>query len=397
MPTLNTYNTVTSDVGATWFDGRKIYYIDPNKKVATVYDVVDKSYWTASVTLPSQITGTPGYRALLVDAGKKPNGMWLDVAFTTDQQEAVRVIFDFDNSAKSVSSELIWRITSPNVANQWTFESTIIYPKLWILMPYDYATVSYIDLDNGNIVTSFDSGLGSYGPRVDKVVVVKADDIYVLAGRHYSGDPFRYLKVYSKTFTTIPNSTVGGDSPHASTSTIVDLRKRLLFIASGSSVLNSQPPLLWFDRDLNVIGSTPLTSIYQYARHYGLIFLGVNSAGNYVLLANIWNNTWNYETDNGVYAIEVNPSNYSIVSSTKFSTFKWWWDAGSQSGKYYTMPIFDKNKKKVYTTAKDRYSTSLALVEIDVSDINIAEWNNWAHEVGVFKTPVNLSLRYALI
>ncbi len=99
---------------------------------------------------------------------------------------------------------------------------------------------------------------------------------------------------------------------------------------------------------------------------------------------------WGYESDWGIFAYEVNPDDYSIVSHSKISNIKMFLQPGSL--KYYSLPAFDRRTKTIWCIGRDRDNMAVDLIEIDVSDVDIDEWNAIAHEYGAFKAPTILTL-----
>jgi len=404
VPSFNTYCETESCTGVQWFDGRRIYNVDVMSKTVTVFDVTGKTRWVAPFSLPSQITGYVDYRGLLINASRTRNGMCLDTLFTSNEYEIARIIFDVDNSAQTVNTELVW-LTTHDAIDGFTYKSTVIYPDLAVISPYSTLSMVYVDLDSGSCTeVPFDF----YPGDLDSVIVCRSDDVYLLSG---GASSFRAYKLYSKAYETIPDSDLEGETAQANTAVIASLSKRLLLAATGVAYAFAPSPLVWFNERLNVIGRTSLTGIYQYPKPYGMVFLGVNGVGNYVLLASIMNMLYPYASDYGIYMLEIDPYTFSLVSYTKFADIKIKLDVSSPESKYYCIPILDRTNKKVYLVA--RYTVpprvigepssyqwiwdKIYLAEIDFSDVDIIEYNNYMHEVGVFKTPTRLSLKYTLL
>jgi hypothetical protein len=389
MPSIQELNSGITGYGLAWFDGRYYYVINPGTGVGYIFDTYTLTFKTFSFT---PIGNNPNRPGILRKAVRTSTGVMLEgIHFGTNQLNRVRYYVDV--SAGNVTTETVYSNSVSQVLTNETWNLGL-YGDLMVGGFYGYGDIYYFDTYTGSFVKSVTGPRSGYYTRCDKVFVVRGDDIYILLGVHYAGDPFRKLKAYAGTYTDITSGTVGGDSPNTQATSIIMFKDKTLFTATGSSVLNSQPPILWLNENLDVVGSTSLTSIYTYAREYGFWVIGRTDT-YYVALAVLWNNVWNYETARAAYILYINPSNFSLASYTKLTDFtdKRTFVAGSQSSKWQHMPIVDRKAKKVYIEGIAAWAGDANyMYVVDLSDIPIVEWNESQYFVGEARKPTMLQL-----
>jgi hypothetical protein len=389
MPSIQELNSGITNYGLAWFDGRYYYVVDPGGGKGYIFDVYTLTFKTFTFT---PIGTNPKLPGILRKAARTSTGAMLEgVHFGTNQINRVRYYVDV--SAGSVTTETVYSNSVSQVLTNETWNLGL-YGDLMVGGFYGYSDIYYFDTYTGSYVKTVTGPIAGYFVRCDKVFSVRGDDIYILLGVHYAGESFRKLKAYAGTYTVITNGTVGGDSPDTQATSIVMFKDKTLFTATGSSVVNSQPPILWLNENLDVVGSTSLTSIYTYAREYGFWVVGRTST-QYVALAVLWNNTWNYETARAAYLLYIDPTNFSIANYTKLTDFavRRTFVAGSQNSKWQHMPVVDRNKKKVYIEGLGAWGDNAnVMYVVDLSDVPIVEWNEAQYFVGEARKPTALQL-----
>ena len=389
MPSIIGYESPIVNYGLAWFDGRHYYVIDPGNGTGYIFNTSTRTFTQLSFT---PVGNNPKLPGILRKAVRTKTGATLEgVHFGTNQINRVR--YHINVSAGAVDVETVYSNTVSKVYTNETWNLGL-YGDLMVGGFYGYGDIYYFDTYTGSYVKTVTGPGGTYYLRCDKVYAVRGDDIYILLGRHYAGDAFRLLKAYSGTYTTITNSTVGGDSPNSQATSIVMFKDKTLFTATGSSVLNSQPPIHWLNENLDVVGSTSLTSIYTYAREYGFWVVGRTST-SYVALAVLWDNTWNYETARAAYILYINPSTYAIDNYTKLTDFttRRTFVAGSQNSKWQHMPIIDRQKKLAFIEGLGAWGDNKNLMYVvDLSDVQIEEWNQTQYFIGEARLPTTLTL-----
>jgi len=252
-----------------------------------------------------------------------------------------------------------------------------------LFVPGDGHIIHYIDVKDGSEIQSFDTGFGSYNPRISGRVIAKADDLYMLLGRHLQSDNHYIYKVYSKSLTSIPQSSVDADSPNPTVLNPIYLHDKIIFTSTGVSVEDSSPPMIYFDTDFDILGRTDLTSIFSKAHIQGGSFIGRLSNGNYVLIACVTDNHLAKATTYTIRYIEISGTDFSIVSDTPLYTstdpnnhISYILQGLSYSDKF-NLPLIDPISKKAYFIGygKKDGSEKSALIEVDLSDLDIVEWN----------------------
>jgi len=256
MPTIQELNSGIQYGGLSWFDGRYYYVIDPVRGNGYIFDVYTLTFKTFTFT---PIGTNPGPTGILRKAVRTKAGAMLEgIHFGTNQINRVRYYIDV--SAGSVTTETVYSNSVSQVLTSEIFNLGL-YGDLLVGGFYGYGDIYYFDTYTGSYVKTVTGPISGYYVRCDKVFSIRGDDIYILMGIHYAGESFRKLKAYAGTYTTIANSTVGGDSPNPQATSIVMFKDKTLFTATGSSVVNSQPPILWLKENLAVVGSKPVGGV----------------------------------------------------------------------------------------------------------------------------------------
>lgn len=390
---------IVKGITPMFFDGRYIYKVSEVKDYPhfAVFDTRTEQ-WVAygSLTPTNPNAGPTG---LLVEAYRRKFGATLKIV-TTDTGKIYIDRVDIDVSAGTATVANVLNASNSDIVNNETFDSHPIGDTIALTF-YQSPYVVFVDPYTGATQKKIDTGFGSYRPRVGHVVSIKGDDLYILLGRHYAGDPFRLFKAYAGTVTTISNSTVGGDSPHTQRSTIYMCRNIKLFTGSGFSVANSQPPIRWFDpRNFNVIGTTSLTSIYTYARTFGYYPIGEDDTYIHIV-AIVWDNTWNYETQRSLHIIRVNKTDFSFGGHVQVTTFDQRMEMLSCQF-LYSAPIFDRQKRIMYALVNRSFADNqIGLLKLDLSQYlnyyNVTDFNEVMYYVGEYKRPTNLYLAVSVV
>jgi len=307
---------------------------------------------------------------------------------------------EVDLSALSASWSELWKIDANADAdiNGKCVESIALSNRFLLVTESDKPYLWFIDAKDGSVIDKFDTGFSSYNPRCSDKLVAKPDDVYMLLGRHYSGDDFRVLKVYSKSITSISNSAPDGDSPNPIVGNYFVTEKEMLFPATGMTVVDSSPPVRWFDWDFNLVGTTDLTSIYANAHVEGLCVIGKDDADNLVVLAQIADNHTSNMTKTSTRILKIAPD-FTIAEDILLKEFTdldnaIWWLPRIHGSCRYVLPIIDKDKKKIYVhgAGKDGGLYSSYWITVDISDITIKEWNIYNYYLQAIKKPTQLTL-----
>jgi len=314
---------------------------------------------------------------------------------------AVEIVIDM--SSLTIDSEtVIWSKTSsddPDIATNEVTKGTVLSRNTILHITTNKPYVFYLDARTGDIIYKFDTGLDGYNPRLDaSKAVVRPDDIYMIMGRHLAGDNYRIFKVYSKTVTIVSNSNPGGDSPHVQPGSPAILYRKILLPVSGCTVASSSPPIIWFDDKLNLVGTTDLRSVtgFSYPHPFGWHVIGVDDQGRIIMLAGIADQDWARWTQTKIMVLAIDPNNFSATS-----LFSQSYNQGIQIDKpWYSdairVPLVDRDKKKIYLfagvyTTPGNDTQVPTLFEIDISDLNIVDWNKYAFYTDG-KTPTVLTL-----
>ena len=400
MPSI-TFNKIFSPSRGTgyWFDGRKIYFFTCTKVSgyptykAAIYDVRAGTVKTYSISWPTSYCEGPGCLYKVTRGGGKT---YLRVLYVNLDSELVDIEWIFDEENDTVTAQLRRSLYDANFSTETSWQSTVLGLGEALIMNYQSPYITLVDLKDFTKVWQISSGFGSNNPRADAIWFVRDNDVYVLVGRHLSTANFYRLKLYAKTLEEIGGTNPGGDSPLPLMGDLIPLKDKTYIFASGGTVNNSSPKLIWFNEDLNKVGETPLSSIYSHARLTAFATLGLDENGYLTIIGLIPNNNLGASTEASARVLKINPDDYSLVSYSKFAT---WTDkklAGigkGQAGKYYMLPIVDWENSKLIIVARDQNDDKLTICEVDFSDIEITERNPRVYEVGVTKIPTQLTLQ----
>ncbi|MEM0368915.1 MAG: hypothetical protein QXN57_05680 [Desulfurococcaceae archaeon] len=387
------------DYRPAFFDGRYLYRVSMSQGLNhfIVFDVRTEQFVAGGSLTPTNPNAGP--TGLLVEAYRRKFGATLKIVTTdTGKLYIDRVDIDVSGNTATVTNEL--NVSNSDILNNQTYDSHVIGDSISFTFsgsPY----IVFVDPYTGATQKKIDTGFGSYRPRTGQVFSVKGDDLYVLVGRHYAGDPFRLLKVYAGTLTTIPNSTVGGDSPHTWRATVYVCRNIKLFTGTGFSVVDSQPPIRWFNpQNFSVIGSTSLTSIYSTARVLGYYPIGEDDTYIHIV-AGIWDNTWNYETRRSLHLIRVNKTDLSFAGHTQIATFDYRFELITCQQRTFA-PILDRQKKILYTMfSRSFYDDQFGILKLDLSQYldyyNVTDFNEVMYYVGEYRKPTSLYMNVTVV
>lgn len=350
-------------------------------------------------------------QALTTDIGQVRGGRLVDMNFKgsklyarmlggdVDNNKVRLVEYEVDFSAMSASATELWALDTSDdsdmgavvhkgtiIGNRFILHATANKPYIW-----------YIDAKDGSIIDKYDTNLGTYNPRIDITkAVIKPDDIYILAGRHLSGDDFYIFKVFSKDYTKISDTAPDGESPLPKIGNALVGEKLHLIPVSGCTVVNTNPPIRWFDDDFNLLGSTSLSSItgYSYPHPTGWHIVGIDEDDDIIMLISIYNDEEGGTRKTKIMILKINHSTFSptVLFSKEYSgryhIGKAWYASRG------TYALVDKDNKKVYDIAclREDHTENVALIEADISDVNIKEWNQQSYYTAYEKIPTVLTL-----
>ena len=384
-----------------WCDGRKIYFFictkindNPTYKAA-IYDIKADSLKTYDVSWPTSYGAGPGCLYKVTRGGGKT---YLRVLYVNVNNKLVDIEWIFNEVNDTVSAQLKRSLYDANFSTETSWQSTVLGLGLALIMNYNSPYITLVDLKDFTKVWQIDSGFDIYNPRADAIWFPRDNDIYVLVGRHLNTANFYRLKLYAKTLEEITNTNPGGDSPLPLMGDLIPLKDKTYIFASGGTVNNSSPKLIWFDEDLNKVGETPLNSIYDHARLSGHATLGLDENGYLTIAAIVPDNNVGIMSEEAACIIKIDPSDYSLVSYNKFAT----WTSTDRKlegigigtgGKYYNLPIVDWENSEVIIVTRNHNNNNITLCKIDFSDIEITERNPRMYEVGVTKIPTQLTLQ----
>jgi len=299
--------------------------------------------------------------------------------------EVVCAEYDIDLESMTGSMSVVWTQSISGTLNP--VKSAVIDDFSEVLWPLvDASTVYILDISDGSIKDSFDTGFGEYNPRAS-YKIKRTDSSYIaLFGRHLQGDPFYRFDRSAKSVASISGSSVGDDSPNPGMCEPYKTGGEVLYYpASGATVHGSSPDLVWFSGDLNLLGKTDLSGIYANAHLAGMVVIGRLGNGNLACILWVANDHIMDATEWKIVYAEVNPSTWSIVSTATLKT-----SAGSDGYEGPFETFYDRcaavyvdveNRRmwcmgKKYDSDADSLSGTV-LYEFDLSDLDISEWNEW--------------------
>jgi len=241
----------------------------------------------------------------------------------------------------------------------------------------------YIDARNGTLIDKWNTGFGEFNPRVSGKAIARGDGLKVLIGLHLAGGNHYVLDVYGKSVTEITNSDVGTDSPDPLILNPLYTRSKLLFPSSSCHVVDQLAKIVWFDEDFNLLGKTDTSVIYSSCKTHGGTLLGITGGDTIAMIAQLTNNHTNYATEWSIRYLEIDPSTWNIVTNTVLyvsndsNNRPFYFNQSRQYSDKLSLAIVDREKRKVYMTSRWMVAGNKrgALVEIDISDISMREWN----------------------
>jgi len=378
----------------------KTYIINIGVDEVRIVNCTDKTGQALSTGLSSDIVNYPRIIDIKYKTGSTVVIRWIYIK----SGYVVIVRAEVDLSAKTVSiteevsHNLTWVSNWVEIAH-----SIVIPPFLWVALDYEDAYLHYVNLDDGSDV-SVDVGFGGYFPRPSTKYVALNDDIYMMLGRHYSGDQVYLLKFYSKSATGTGVS-AGGGSPRPQIGSIALFYNDVIFPCGWGGVAESDNDIALFDHRMNHLGTLDLSSLTGWDdvdTMPGFTIFAKNKDGRYYALLAVRHSTRTSATPEGrLYFIEITRTG-SIVDSALLHSFP------MDDGIYFftllkpdysdrtCVPVVDLRNRKIYTIARVRKDNTWSsyLVEIDISDIwdNIDEFNRALWFVSPFKIPTTLTL-----
>jgi len=278
------------------------------------------------------------------------------------------------------------------------YYSTFIPPRLLVLNVTNTSRIRVLDIEDTSyedIDTLLDS---TYSAFPGTFYVVRGRELYVALGRWMDNDYFRLIKIFSGSVVDLDVSAVGG-KPTINAGLPLQIGRTVIypFIASGTRDTNKA--ISFFDKNFNHIANLDLGTLsgYTYNDPYsGIAFLGRLSNGNYAVLISIANNHWNYATAIKLMYVELDSSLNIITSQTLLEIN----DTKEQNEinvylrhKIFSLrpynsditcrPIIDTQNKIVYLLYQG-FDPNTGIIYskpiyIDISDLDIVEWNphNW--------------------
>jgi len=390
MPSINiTYldRDIQQDV---WFPVKykgKIYYIgyQPTSPVdgtsCVVIDVLGKT--VNYIDVGDADAYNP--RCRLIEYTLKGSKVVFRVVYGLSGVQKIRCSeIEIDLEAMTGTRTTIWEASDTDFPTDVNFnKGQVLSRKLILVALPNKPYIWYVDGRTGEIEDKWDTGFGEYNPRISGKAIALGGGLKVLCGRHLAGDTHYILDVYAKTITAIENSAVDGDSPDPMLLNPLYTRSKLLFPSSSCHVINALANIVWFDEDFNLLGKTDMSVIYSYCKTHGGTILGLTPDGYISILAQITNNHTNYADEWTIRYLEIDPSTWDIVrndilyKSNDSNNRPFYFNQSRQYGDRLALAIVDRENGKVYMTAEWNVDGNKkgALVEIDISDITIDEWN----------------------
>jgi len=377
--------------GGYGWDGENVYIADLTD-LAFCINIKNKTVWTTQINLPD-VSGN--FR--MVFANKQRDNFCMDLIARATNNTFRRYRVLYKQTEQTVEVTQIWESASDNDISYGLLKGQVISREFALIPMPNKPYIFYLDLRDGAF-EKFDTGFGNYNPRIGHGVFVTKDDIILLLGKHYSGDNFKKFSVYSRSISDIPNSSPDGDSPNPANGFELHLIDKHYVCATGGTVSGSNPPLVWFDSKLELLGKTDISTVQSNPHNYGLLAIGKDSNGYILVIAVMLNNHMSNANNMKIALLRVNPdtweiANYDILLDTSIMVEC---AVGSPYSSRENLPIIDTRNKKVYTIAREtEYSANpkrLYIVEFDMSDVDIEEWNQNAYFVGVPRIPTTLTL-----
>ena len=223
----------------------------------------------------------------------------------------------------------------------------------------------------------------------------------MLCGRHLAGSNQYMLKVYAKSFTDLGLS-FGGASPHPYVGGEYLAGKKHFIMTSHCQVAGEDNDIGILDEDFSQIGRVDTSAVTGWSSNDtqpGFVILGQLSNGNYASLLAVQNSREHDATAWRLYYVELAPEDatnpFSIVSSSLLLELTDTTE-NNEIGEalrlrracmfpslscQYVRPIVDVYNKIVYTMFGGKGNSTGKgwgfLVYIDISDLDIVEWNQF--------------------
>ena len=276
-------------------------------------------------------------------------------------------------------------------------ESVIIPPYLHVMPDKDTEYIYLIDLDDGSS-EQIATGLTGYTLRPSFKLMHYKDDIHMLLGRHFAGDTYRLLSLYSGTVSSL-ELTTGGGSPRPHIGGLGIFRSGVLIPATSSGVVDADNDIAILDERFNVLVTLDVGSVTGWSSNDlipGFFIVGRGSDRYYALMP-VDNNAAYENTAFRVYWIEFDLASGILdsqllyeksvpdeVRTSLFSEYSGWARA----------PVVDPIAKKIYFIYGVSTTTTFGICEVDVSDKwdDILELNSHAWIVGTGRIPTFMTL-----
>jgi len=309
------------------------------------------------------------------------------------------VVSDIDVDLSALSASRSEALThSISWIDSWTeICGGVLPPYLFVTADADTEYIYCIDIDDGS-TRQIATGFGQYTPGPSYKVIHYKDDVYMLLGRHYSGDTFKLLKLYSGSVTDLGFST-GGGSPRALIGGMGVFRDELLIPATSSGVVNQDNDIAILDHRFNRKVTLDVGSVTGWTTNDlipGFFIVGKGTDRYYALLPvdrqpNGYNDTFRvywieFDLVNGILSSQL-LYEVAVPDEVRALLFCEYCDA-------FGAPVIDPITKKLYFHYSVSTTTRMGICEVDLSDVwnNIIELNKHAWIIGQARIPTQLTL-----
>jgi len=400
MPTANVWTTEAPNLECpvlwAYYNGKIMAInVDLNGGIR-IYDFFDKSAVNTGITVADLLK----WYAPITSIKFPTNSSLKFQCIVAKSGKYCLYSVDIDLASKSGSIQLDTEYAF-NWVNGWghLHRAVVLYPLLIVTDDDGYA--HYINLDDGTS-EDWDTGAGSYVYRPGFSLVHRKDDIYMLAGRHYSGDPAYLWKLYGKSISSL-GVTGGGGSPTPNSAPAL-FYKDTLFMFEWADVIGADNDIVLFDIAFNHLGNIDLAGITGWGSNYANAALPIAKTknGNYYSIIGISENASSSGNDYRIYFIEHSRTGNVISSTLLYEILN---SALADAGfitcspayaKAYSLPLVNLRDKKVYLlgySVPDGNNTGY-FIEVDLSDVwdNIAEFNRNMWFISPLKIPTVLTL-----
>ena len=311
---------------------------------------------------------------------------------------------EIDLESKEATDTLIDSLSASWI-NGWGHLHRAVTIGNLLIVTDDNGYAHYINLDDLT-TDDWDTGSGNYSYRPGFTYVFRKDDIYMLAGRHLSGDPAYLWKIYGKNISSL--AVTDGDGSPAPNSVPALFYNDILFMFNWADVIDADNDIALFDIAFNELGKIDLGNLTGWSSNYASanMIIAKTIDGKYYSIVGVGENKSsgnNYR----IYFVE-HDRNGTIIDSTLLHEIlnSSWQDGGYIScspayARAYSLPLVDLRTKKVYmlgSVSPDGISTGY-FIEIDLSDIwdNIAEWNKNLWFINPLRLPTVLTLNVRIL